>query len=276
MSSDKVVKTNYYNSIATIYDQTRWMSESVAEDIADAILTLVDANPNTSFLEPGVGTGLNILPFVKRGYSVTGIDISQAMLDQFRRKVQQTPSNLTPSNLTLIQADASELPFSESSFDVVLTVHMIHTVSHWPTFLGEIERVLKPEGFYLNAQWVVPPARKVFESQFKAILLQYKETQVPKRVDNWIEEIDGYFRGRGYQAEYQMVKEWSVTNTVAELLSYYQSRAYGFCWWVPDDIFYRVMADFEAFCADYYGSLETELSSTAQFELWIYTSSQAA
>ena len=76
-------KRTYYDNIAHIYDQTRWLQTSVAEEVADFILELVDATPETSFLEPGVGTGLNVLPFVKRGYSVTGIDVSQPMIDQF-------------------------------------------------------------------------------------------------------------------------------------------------------------------------------------------------
>ena len=74
-------KPNYYDNIAEIYDQTRWLTESVASEVADFILELVDATPETSFLEPGVGTGLNVLPLVRRGYSVTGIDVSQEMLD---------------------------------------------------------------------------------------------------------------------------------------------------------------------------------------------------
>ena len=50
-------KFNYYNNIASIYDQTRWMTESVAEEVADFILELVHAKPETLFLEPGVGHG---------------------------------------------------------------------------------------------------------------------------------------------------------------------------------------------------------------------------
>ncbi|MEM9808545.1 MAG: class I SAM-dependent methyltransferase, partial [Cyanobacteria bacterium P01_D01_bin.56] len=140
-----MAKSNYYDSIASIYDQTRWMTAPVAEDIADFMVALVKAIPETSFLEPGVGTGLNVLPLVKRGYPVTGIDTSKEMLDQFRQKLQPIPPNLT-----LLQADASTLPFLDNSFDVVLTVHMIHTVSNWQTFLDEIGRVLKPGGVYLN------------------------------------------------------------------------------------------------------------------------------
>ncbi|BBD63862.1 type 11 methyltransferase [Nostoc commune NIES-4072] len=93
-------KSNYYDYIAQIYDQTRWLTESIAEEVADFILKLTCATPKTSFLEPGVGTGLNVIPLVKRGYSVTGIDASQEMLDQFRQKL-----NVAPFNLKLIHGD---------------------------------------------------------------------------------------------------------------------------------------------------------------------------
>ena len=162
-------KLNYYDNIAQIYDQTRWLTESIAEEVADFIIDLIHATPETCFLEPGVGTGLNVLPFVKRGYSVTGIDVSQEMLDQFRKKL-----NPIPDNLNLIHSDASKLPFPNNSFDVVLTVHMIHTVSNWQVFLDDIDRVLKPGGFYLNCQWITPPARREFEGYFREILSKHE------------------------------------------------------------------------------------------------------
>ena len=101
-------KFNYYDKIAPIYDQTRWMTPAVADNVATVILKLVKATPTTSFLEPGVGTGLNVLPLVERGYSVVGIDISSQMLDQFRKKLIGSPQNLT-----LINTDALKLPSFE-------------------------------------------------------------------------------------------------------------------------------------------------------------------
>lgn len=263
-------KRNYYDNIAEIYDQTRWLTESVASEVADFILELVDATPETSFLEPGVGTGLNVLPLVRRGYSVTGIDVSQEMLDQFSRKLREIPQNLK-----LLHADASHLPFSDQSFDVVLTVHMVHTVSNWKTFLDEIDRVLKPQGFYLNAQWITPPARMEFERYFRAILSKYEGTQASKQVNAAIEKInvEDYFHNKGYRSNYTIAKEWTVSNTVDELLSFFSSRAYGLCWRVSGETFDLVMDEFEKFCAKHYGSLQTELSSEAKFEIWAYTAS---
>lgn len=274
-------QSNYYDHIAPIYDETRWMTTAIAEDVADFVVNLVGATPTTSFLEPGVGTGLNVLPLVKRGYAVTGIDISEQMLDRFRQKF-----SVLPFNLTLLREDASQLPFPNNSFNVVLTVHMVHTVADWQVFLDEVDRVLKPEGFYLNAQWITPPARMEFEGYFRGILAKYSDLQRSKLAAKNINQnltnqnlinqnlttidVDGYFRNKGYGCGYAIAKRWMVRNTVAELLEFYQKRAYGFCWQVSDEIFEQAIAEFQKFCLDYYGSLQTELASEAKFEIWSY------
>ncbi|OKH43321.1 SAM-dependent methyltransferase [Calothrix sp. HK-06] len=260
---------NYYDNIAHVYDQTRWLTESVAEEVADFIINLTRAAPKTNFLEPGVGTGLNVFPLVKRGYSVTGIDVSQEMLDQFSQKF-----NTTPPNLNLIHADASQLPFSDNSFDVVLTVHMLHTVSDWRVFLDDIHRVLKPGGFYLNSQWITPPARKEFEGYFREFLDKYKGINTKsKGVNSAIPEIntEGYLNHKGYVSNYLIAKEWTVSNTVEELLNLFKLRPYGLCWQVSEDIFHKVLKEFEEFCIKHYGSLKTILSSEAKFEIWAYS-----
>jgi ubiquinone/menaquinone biosynthesis C-methylase UbiE len=263
-------KRTYYDNIAHIYDQTRWLTTSVAEEVADFILELVDATPETSFLEPGVGTGLNVLPFVKRGYSVTGIDVSQPMINQFKQKLHNIPQNLK-----LIHADASQFPLPDQSFDVVLTVHMIHGVLNRKMFLDEVDRVLKPQGFYLNAQWITPPARMEFERYFRTILSKYEGLQESIRVDSSLKEIDveAYFCTKKYRSNYLIAKEWMVSNTVEELLLFLKSRAYGLCWKVSDERFDRAIEEFETFCIEHYGSLKIELSSKAKFEIWAYTAS---
>jgi ubiquinone/menaquinone biosynthesis C-methylase UbiE len=260
--------TNYYDKIAQFYDQTRWLTESVAEEIADFILELVCATSETSFLEPGVGTGLNVLPLIKRGYFVTGIDVSEEMLDRFRQKF-----NEIPLNLKLIYADASQLPFADNSFDVVMTVHMLHTVANWRTFLDEIVRVLKPGGFYLNCQWITPPARREFEGYFRSILSKYEvSNQNTKSIDTITYEIDveEYLHQKDYASNYWNAKEWTVSNRIEELLNFFKLRAYGLCWQVSDEIFNLVIKEFEEFCINHYHSLETVLSSKAKFEIWAY------
>jgi 2-polyprenyl-3-methyl-5-hydroxy-6-metoxy-1,4-benzoquinol methylase len=177
--------------------------------------------------------------------------------------------------LQLIHADASQISLPDKSFDVVLTVHMVHGVSNWKVFLDEVIRVLKPQGYYLNSQWITPPARMEFERHLRAILAKYEVKQSPKSANKVVEEInvEKYLNHKGYHSNYVIAKEWTVSNTVRELLNFSKSRAYGLCWLVSEEIFNQVMVEFEEFCVEHYGSLETELSSPAKFEIWAYTAS---
>ncbi|AFZ02675.1 class I SAM-dependent methyltransferase [Calothrix sp. PCC 6303] len=262
-----VQKSNYYNNIAHIYDETRWLTAAIAEDVINYILKLVNATPDTSFLEPGVGTGLNVFPLVKLGYPVTGVDISESMLNQFRYKFQEIPDNLT-----LIQTDASLLPFPNQSFDVVITCHMIHAVHNWQEFLNQVMQITKIGGFYLNCQWLTPLARLEFENHFRAILAKYQPFSRQQSPNSITEiNVDAYLQSQGYQGNYSIAKKWLVTNTVEELLRCLKLRAYGLCWQISDNIFEQVITEFEKFCIQQYGSLETVLASEAKFEIWMYT-----
>jgi hypothetical protein len=149
---------------------------------------------------------------------------------------------------------------------------MIHTVANWRVFLDEIDRVLSPQGVYLQAQWITPPARMDFEGHFRRILAKYEASPESNRVDAALTEIkvEHYLRDRGYRSTYWVAKAWTVSNTVEELLGFFNARAYGLCWRVAEDTFRQVMEEFEAFCLSHYGSLQTELSSEAKFELWAY------
>jgi hypothetical protein len=71
-----------------------------------------------------------------------------------------------------------------------------------------------------------------------------------------------------------MIMLWRFSersNTVKELLGFFQARAYGLCWLESDEIFKQAIEEFEKFCLDRYSSLDLILSSTAKFEVWAYT-----
>lgn len=77
-----------------------------------------------------------------------------------------------------------------------------------------------------------------------------------------------------YESKYFIAKEWTVSNTVKELLSFFRARAYGLCWQLSEDMYQEVMKEFEAFCQLHYGSLDKILSSRAKFEIEAYRAKQ--
>jgi SAM-dependent methyltransferase len=90
-------------------------------------------------LDVGIGTGRAALPLARRGLRVTGVDSSQAMLDETRRQAGDTP-------LTLLAGDVTQLPVPTASFDCLVSLNVIVHFPHWREVLAEWQRVIRPGG----------------------------------------------------------------------------------------------------------------------------------
>jgi 2-polyprenyl-3-methyl-5-hydroxy-6-metoxy-1,4-benzoquinol methylase len=71
-------------------------------------------NRSLNILDVGCGTGRHSIELTKRGYCVTGIDLSENQLAKARQKAEKNDLNIT-----FIQADARNLPF-EQEFDIAI------------------------------------------------------------------------------------------------------------------------------------------------------------
>lgn len=90
-------------------------------------------------LDIGVGTGRAALPLVADGYQLTGIDSSQAMLDETRRLAGDAPIELKVGDLT-------ELPCEDHTFDSAVALNVLVHFPSWQKSLIEWKRVVKPGG----------------------------------------------------------------------------------------------------------------------------------
>ena len=261
--------SNYYDWIADRYDATRPLPSAASEQVADCILTVVEATPETTFLEPGIGTGRTSFPIIKRGYSFTGVDISLQMMAQLLQKLQGTPNQLT-----LIQADASSLPFAENTFDVVITTHMLHCLPNWLQGLAEIRRVLKPTGIYLSCENLLTEHQKAFEKPLREFLAPHQsEIKTPVQKGSSLQpfgqEMVQVLTEQEATVETITAARWRLEQTVGELLNIYRTKAVGLCWTVADKVFSRAMADFIPWSLKHYGSEDVLLASEARFEITV-------
>ena len=87
-----------------------------------------------------VGTGLDVR-FFPEGKSITGIDISQKMLDQAKHR-----THAYRGNLRVLQADVHDMPFEDGQFDQVFTSCTFCSVPKPVDGLRALKRVLKPNG----------------------------------------------------------------------------------------------------------------------------------
>ena len=99
------------------------------------------AQPGDRVLEVGVGTGLS-LPLYPRDCELTGIDISEPMLEWARDRLDA----LGRKGGVLRKMDAHELKFPDASFDHVVAPYVISVVAEPERVMREIRRVCRPGG----------------------------------------------------------------------------------------------------------------------------------
>jgi phosphatidylethanolamine/phosphatidyl-N-methylethanolamine N-methyltransferase len=97
--------------------------------------------PTDRVLEVGIGTGLN-LPLYPPAVQLTGIDLSQEMLDKAVERVQ----NLAMPNVTLKVMDATAMDFADNEFDKAVATYVISAVPDPVAVLREMRRVVRPGG----------------------------------------------------------------------------------------------------------------------------------
>jgi phosphatidylethanolamine/phosphatidyl-N-methylethanolamine N-methyltransferase len=107
----------------------------------EAAIKHLELSRQHSVLEVGIGTGLN-LPLYPATCRLTGIDLSQEMLDKAVERVQ----TLTMPDVTLKVMDATSMDFGENEFDRAIATYTISAVPDPVAVLREMRRVVKPGG----------------------------------------------------------------------------------------------------------------------------------
>jgi 2-polyprenyl-3-methyl-5-hydroxy-6-metoxy-1,4-benzoquinol methylase len=92
-------------------------------------------------LDIGCGRGEFATVMSTRFEQVHAIDLDQDRLNEFR-------GTNPPKNVVINQFSAEDLPFEDCTFDRVTAIEMIEHVDHVPGVLREVQRVLRPGGYF--------------------------------------------------------------------------------------------------------------------------------
>jgi phosphatidylethanolamine/phosphatidyl-N-methylethanolamine N-methyltransferase len=107
----------------------------------EAAIRLLDTRRGQQILEVGIGTGLN-LPLYPPNCRITGIDLSEEMLEKAQEKVAE----LGLGNVTLKAMDATVMDFGDNEFDGAVATYTISAVPEPVAVLRQMQRVVKPGG----------------------------------------------------------------------------------------------------------------------------------
>ena len=125
-------------------------SRRVAE-LAERRLRVVPYSARQKYLDVGCGNGMAALHIAAAcGLDVTGIDLDP---EQIRVALEAAGSR---GKVRFLVGDATRLPFDDAEFDMVATNKTTHHIPEWKTALAEMVRVLRPGGYFIYNDLVVP------------------------------------------------------------------------------------------------------------------------
>lgn len=129
-------ESKIYSEFSHLYDKifSRFFSDRIT-----SVITSLDIRPGAKVLEVGIGTGLSLAAYPPH-CEVTGIDLAPEMLERARQKAAENGWR----HFRLLEMDALNLEFPDSSFDYVTSFHVISVVPNPVRMMQEIHRVCKP------------------------------------------------------------------------------------------------------------------------------------
>lgn len=123
------------------------------ERVWKGVLTEVLGAEARHILDVGTGTGLLAVEAAKLGHRVTGVDLTPGMLQHAHRRSAQAGVEVTWD-----EGDGMALPYADSSFDVVMSRHVLWTIPDPTAAFREWIRVTRSGGrvVWFDSLWPDP------------------------------------------------------------------------------------------------------------------------
>ena len=154
-----------YKKIAKKYD--RHVEPSIAA-LRQIGIKMYPPREGMHVLDVGCGTGTNLMLYHKAGCNVFGIDLSPSMVEMARKKFG--------SRAGIRLGDASKMPYSDDSFDLVTGFFILHEMPSQirPVVIREMARVVKHDGRILLIDYHLGPIRFPKGWMYKTIILFFE------------------------------------------------------------------------------------------------------
>jgi len=150
-----------WDTIATSFDATR------RKPWSQCLAFINTLTPSDIVADIACGNGRHLIPCAQQCRHAIGIDFSRNLLHIVQTEVKQ--ENIT--NITLLHANAVDLPLKDNSVDKILFIASLHNIQGRHLRLRslvEIRRILKHEGRALISVWSrwQDRYRKYFQKQW--------------------------------------------------------------------------------------------------------------
>lgn len=167
----------FFRQLAPIYDPVTFITFQLRNTVVD----FSGARKDERILDVATGTGQQAIAFARRGFEVVGVDLSADMLLRARRKNRG-------HTVSLVFADATEMPFVDNCFDVSTVSFALHDMPEYARekVINEMARVTKRRGKLIVIDYDLP--RESLSRHFwYAVIRSYEGKYYPRFIKTNLE-----------------------------------------------------------------------------------------
>jgi SAM-dependent methyltransferase len=243
-----------FDNMAALYEQSRTFDTDCLDGALEFLTRRFPPRLFPTVFEPGIGTGRIAIPLARRGYKVTGIDISPEMLAVLEKRVAEAEPDL---RVGFRRASATDVPFPDALFDMGIAVHLFYFIENWQRAADELLRVVKPTGpivlMHTGTGMEVPSMNDRYK-ELCADLGCPAETVGVRST----REVVHYLDGLGCFAKWvQDTWCWTARIRLGRALELLKDRAYSFTLGAPDEVHTAAIETMDAELRARFGDLDT-------------------
>ncbi|TKJ31239.1 hypothetical protein CEE39_07415 [bacterium (candidate division B38) B3_B38] len=137
--------------VAAKFDEDRFggpIGQLIQQKQEATLLSILGDFRGKTILDIGAGTGRTAIPLAHCGARVTALDASAEMLTIARQKAEECGADIS-----FQQGDAHQLPYPDSSFDMVVCFRLLIHAVDWKKVIGEFCRVARGTVVFDFSPW---------------------------------------------------------------------------------------------------------------------------
>lgn len=161
-----------FDNISSRYDfLNHLLSMGIDKGWRKKAIQLLKENPPSHLLDIATGTGdFAIAALEVNPAKITGIDISEGMLESGRKKIIEKKLS---DRIELLYGDAENISFPDNTFDAAVVAFGVRNFEDLDKGLKQINRVLKPGSKFIVLEFSNPqsfPIKQLYTFYFRYVL----------------------------------------------------------------------------------------------------------
>lgn len=257
-----------FDDQAKTFETRTGLSESTCQAIVENALNLAEIKTDAQVVEVGAGTGQIGQWFASESVEYLGFDLSEAMLKEFRKHLDQS-LDISGKNINLLQGDANqEWPVVDGTANLIFSSRTLHLLN-LEHVVKECLRIANPTGTVVMMGSVQRNKQGVKNQMRKQMQTLLAEKTLRGRQKNKLigQLIDRFTQHGATPIDPVEVSRWQVVSTPRQSLDSWRGKANLAGIELDEEIKQNVLDKLQAWAEETFGGLDQPIESEETYIL---------